>query len=358
MRNRLHIVFVLLLLIACGKGSRTSSPDVPLAFYATTADIQTKTVTGKTMSPKYDTGESFVVYAAFSGEEFDPAGTYTSFWDGGLTCSYSSQYMAWVPAQTYLWPMAGYLTFQAYSPAGVSASHSWSSGFTFAGFTIPSVPGDMYDLLYTDRVENLQRSQFTGNNPYDERSADHGPYKGIDLPFKHALCLIEITAVNGLGSGAPSQFHIQKVELRNLWQTATFSNDSWGSYTGAKADYTLLNLSGNTPPANWQQLPGGEQEVPPLHPDKVMMLLPQQLDRDVAPGLNTTTDAYLHIEWKKTTGAQTVDEVALQETDLDLGSAWEPGFRYGYRIIFSDYIEFVASIRRWDDEITGSYLIN
>lgn len=360
-----HMAIVsVLVLAACGKENRISSPDVPLTFNVTTAEIQTKAVTGKTMSPKYDTNESFVVYSAFSEEEFDPSGTYVPFWDedDGVTCSYNIDYRAWLPAGDYLWPMAGYLTFQAYSPAsaGSLTSHDWSTGFTFTAFTVPDTDhiDDMYDLLYTDRVENRQRSQYNSNNPYDERVGDGGPYKGIDLSFKHALCMIEVTAVNGLGSGAPSQFYIQKVELRNLWRTATFSNGSWGSYSGAKADYTLLNLAGNPSPADWQQLPGGEQEVSPLHPDKVMMLLPQPLDRSVEPGLNTTNDAYIHIEWKKTTGAQTVDDVSLQVTDFALGSVWEPGIKYCYKLIFSDYIEFEASIRRWDDEITGTYLIN
>jgi len=361
-RTCAHILLLVAALLLPGCGKIVPDPsDRPLVFTTTVAG--TKAVDNKSMGVAYDENEVMKVFAWYHAAPFDEGGVSagTEFMgESGVVCSYDGTLKAWKASGGYYWPKAGYLTFQAFSPADAtfgSFSHSWSTGFSME-FTVPAA-GSQYDLLYTDLIKDRESTQYTSNTPYEEIAGDRGAYKGIDLPFQHALSLIEVQAVNGLGSGSPTQFYIQKIQLVNVFNHGTFSNAAWDvNTTDPKQAYTALDLSGATPPDDWKKLPGGEEAAASIHPATVLMLMPQSLDHDGNNGLNTATDAYLHIEYKKISGAQTLADVAIQTGDYPLGTVWEKGKKYIYRLVFSDFIEFEASIQRWDDEIIGSYTIN
>lgn len=366
-RTCAHILLLAaaLLLPGCGKIMPEPS-DRPLVFKAAVAGTK-GLVRNKSMGVAYDEQEVMKVFALYHAAPFDECDLddpdkVVEFMDpNGEVCSYDGTLEAWKASGNYYWPKAGYLTFQAYSPAEATLdnfAHSWSSGFSF-GFTVPAT-GQQYDLMYTDLVKDRERTQYDSNDPYDDIIGDRGAYKGVDLPFQHALSLIEVQAVNGLGSGSPTQFYIQKIQLVNVFNHGSFSNAAWvENYdTVSKSDYSALDLSGATAPDDWKKLPGGEEAASSIHPATVLMLMPQLLDRDGDASLNITTDAYLHIEYKKISGAQTLADVAIQTGDYPLGTVWEKGKKYIYRLVFSDFIEFEASIQRWDDEIIGSYTIN
>lgn len=340
----------ILALFSCGKHPEEEALPLPLAFRVTAGELESKAVTNRAMGQAYDTNERFVVYAAYSENTFNPSSpsSYENFWDAnGLECSYQSYYHAWVPSTVYYWPRAGYLTFQAYSPARVSGvTHSWSNGFTFTDFTVPNA-GSQYDLLYSARVENCQRSQYPitdGNGYDDDPDTPAYIYNGINLAFNHALSLIEVQAASALGSNSSTQFYIQKIELKNAYNQGTFTqnNGNWSVNTSASmVSYPVLDKG-----TEWQAVPGSEESATSVNPGQVLMLLPQTLDR-TAGTFDLSTDAYLEVTYKEGTGG------TPEITRIPLTDPWEKGNRYTYKLLFSSYIEFTARITKWDDEIVG-----
>lgn len=333
-----------------------SNPKIPLIFNALADSTITKAVTNKAMGSAYDTNESFVAYAAYSEDPFTPtiSGSYSNFWDqNGLTCTYTGSYNAWAPSTTYYWPKAGYLTFQAYSPAVApgltSTTHSWSDGFTFSNFTVQNA-GSQYDLLYTERVENCQRSNYTisrSNGYDDDPNYPTFIYNGINLAFKHALNLIEVQAASALGSNATLKFYVQKIVLKNAYYKGTFTqnNESW-DVVNSMVDYTVLDKG-----SDWQVLPGADESPASINPGLTLILMPQALHRSAGTTLDTATDAYLEVTYKEgSTGAATTIQIPLPDP-------WERGKKHTYRLVFSSHIEFTARITDWDDEIRGYHRI-
>lgn len=345
-------------LVSCRINPPERVPDqVPLTFKVSAGEMQSKVVTNEDMGMAYDKNESFVVYSAYSDNPF-PA-SYTSFWDvNGLTCSYNNYYDAWAPSTVYYWPRSGYLTFQAYSPAGSGATitHSWTSGFSFPNFTVPAA-GSQYDLLYSARVENCRRTDYTmtDGNAYDDDPDYPGHiYNGINIAFNHALSLVEVQVASSLGSNATTKYYVQKIEIKNAYNNGSFAQDTtdpttgtWTVNTSATVDYTVLDKT----PDDWQLVPGADETPVSVNLAQTLMLLPQTLDRGTAGTFESATDAYLYVTYKE--GASGVTQVA----QIPLTEPWLRGNKYTYKIVFSSYIEFTALITDWEDEIIGYHRI-
>lgn len=363
--------------------------NVPLTFRVSAGEIMTKAITNRAIGTGYDTEEQFVVYAVYSKEEFPANGAgesgYQSFWTDGKTCAYIPAYNAWMPAtqsgltwtpSDIFWPAAGYLTFMAYSPSGAetqmtSLTQRWvadnsdplnplPAGLTFNAFTVPNV-GDQFDLLYTDIIQNRRRSDYTVSDgdayddDLDDDEAGQPIYNGIDIPFKHALCQVEVQAVNGLGSTSPTKVYIQKAVLKNVYNKGTFAGGSWTvDPSSSKTDYEVLDKGEDA----WDEIPGGDMPAVSINPSRVLMLLPQDnLDKTANPddALDPVNDVFLQVKYKVNDGAAAVIELPLRQGE---NNSWEPGKKYVYKLIFSDYIEFQATIERWNDEIiTRNYTI-
>lgn len=358
MTNKHHI-FVLALAAAallaqgCSKQPVPESSALPIRFAIPKVDEATKTVTNASMPSIYNIQETFKVFAAYSTSTFNPSDpeSFINYWPAeGLTCSYNDTYNAWVPSAGYYWPLLGYLSFYAYSPAGGAApDFSWTNGFTWNNFTVPDA-GYQYDLLYTDLIPNKQSSDYTviDGNAHDDDPDDEYIYNGVNLKFKHALSLIQVQACSALGSYSSIKYYVQKVVLHNVYDTGDFTSDTenWTDISN-RADYTLLDLGDQ-----WQVLPGSDQYPVSVHPDVTLMLLPQELDRASDPDFSESVDAYLTVVYK----CNTDDEE--HTTTLPLSGSWERGKKHIYKLIFSADIEFQAHISAWDEEIThGSYLI-
>jgi len=341
-----HMAIVsVLVLAACGKVPNASMQRVALLFSATVeTEALTKTGAGapnKAMGATYDTRESFVVFAAYTEDVFDSSSRTDYFTASGQECSYDNVAGYWKPENSYFWPVAGYLSFQAYSPSVAcedmaTFAHHWDTGFTFTDFTVRSVD-NQYDLLYTTIVKDIQRYLYDENNPYDELVGDMGSYKGIDLPFCHALSLIEVQASSGLGSVSQTKYYVQKIELKEAYNTGDFSSSS-GAWSGQEneVNYDVIDMGDQ-----WKELPGNDLEGVSVNPDRVLMLLPQALDHGVS----------LRVTFKKGSGG------SPQYADVSLTGNWEPGKKYTYKLVFSDYIEFDADIQPWGSVITGAVTI-
>jgi hypothetical protein len=347
-----------LLFPGCRKDPMPSSSSLPIFFAAPEVAGETKAL-HTAMGATYNTGESFVAFAAYSTSSFDPSapGSYIPYWDThGLKCSYNSTFHAWTPTGNYYWPMVGYLSFQAYSPWDAAVpSFDWQSGFTFANFTVPDA-GNQYDLMYTDLVANCQSSDYTikDGNAYDDEHDYEYAYNGVNLRFHHTLSQVEVQASSGLGSSSPIKYYVQKVVLKNAYNTGTFTsnNGAWNVNEGVKTDYTILDLSGESDPEDrWKVLPGADEYPESINTNLTLMLLPQTLNRASDPDFKEDTDAYLEITYKSSTNPSP-DPVKLPLTDI-----WEKGKKYTYQLVFSDNIEFSAQITKWDDEITTGYYV-
>lgn len=350
----------LLLAAGCGKAD-PNGPELsrnPIIYFCAP---ETKALTNTAIGSTYDTRESFVAYAAFSEGEYDPNAAqpfqgFEPFWDGGACCTYDNIYRGWAPAEVYYWPDIGYLHFRAYSPADAPSptDFSWANGFTWNNFTVP-VAGSQYDLLYSNLVTNCQRSNYTSEgNTYDDDPDYEFIYKGVNIRFSHALCLIEVQASSALGSYSSIKYYIQSVVLHNAYDTGDFasSSESWTNISHL-AEYTLLDLSGEADPGDrWKVLPGSDEYPVSVHPEVTLMLLPQELDRASDPAFSKSVDAYFEIVYKCST------EDIVHTTTVPLTDPWERGKKYTYKLVFSTDIDFSASISAWDNDITyGSYLI-
>ena len=355
-----------------GESESSETPEaqkIPLVFNAIADSTMTKAVTNKAMGSAYDKNESFVVFAAYSDSApFDPTAC-SDFWDhsGLVTASYNDYVHAWVPKNAsdatlvYYWPRAGYLTFQAYSPANApgltSVNHTWSNGFTFNDFSVQSA-GSQYDLLYTERVENCQRSNYTvsRNNGYDDDpNYPTFIYNGINLAFEHALSLIEVQTSSSLGANASKKFYVQKIEIKNAYNKGTFTQSTvdpatgtggWAVNTSTMDDYTVLDKG-----TDWQLVPGADESPVSVNPAQTLMLLPQTLDRGTVGTLETGTDAYLEVTYKEDASGIT------RTAQIRLTDPWIRGNKYVYKLVFSNFIEFTATITKWDDQIVGYHRI-
>ena len=341
-----------------GESESSETPEaqkIPLVFNAFADSTMTKAVTNKAMGSKYDKDESFVVYAAYSQDPF-PA-THENYWDAGLTCSYDSYYDAWAPSTLYYWPRAGYLTFQAYSPAGTgtAVTHTWTDGFSFPNFTVLDA-GSQFDLLYTERVENCQRANYTiiRGNGYDDDPNLSFMYNGINLAFKHALSQIEVQTSSSLGANASTKFYVQKIEIMNAYKKGTFTQSTVDPATGTwvvddsvqKVHYTVLDKD-----TDWQLVPGADETPVSVNPALTLMLLPQTLDRGTVGTFETGVDAYLNVTYKVgSSGEKIIEQIPLPDS-------WIRGNKYIYKLVFSNHIEFTATITKWDDEIVGYHRI-
>lgn len=349
-------------------------PEVPLVFKAFADSTATKAL-NTAIPGNYDTRESFVTYAAFAETSFDASvpSSYTPFWDAnGLTCSYLRAYNAWSPATLYYWPRIGTLTFQAYSPAGAEAdmnggtglNFSWSNGFTFTNFVVPdeaspTAESSQYDLLYSERVENCRRSDYTitHNDGYDGYDDDPNYptfiYNGINLTFHHALSQIEVQTSSSLGANASLKYYVQKIEIKNAYNKGTFTQNTadpatgdWAVNTSTKVDYTVLDKG-----SDWQLVPGADETPVSVNPAQTLMLLPQTLDRDPGSAPDYDTDAYLKVTYKEgASGEKIIKKIPLPDS-------WIRGNKYIYKLVFSNHIEFTATITKWDDEIVGYHRI-
>lgn len=220
----------------------------------------------------------------------------------GATCKHESSY--WIPyyeykdadnvTQTgyYYWrSTAGYMTFQALSPASafstdpaVRASlHDWSTGMQLSAYSVETSPGAQSDVLFSDYTMPSQRGDYTGT-----------PY-GVDLKFNHALAAVKFRfrEYQDYADGGASPIVITKVEVLNAYRTGNFAENrtpaALNSYTAAPAwtgqntetDFTVFNK----PAAEGITLTWGTSEAVITEPvGAPLLIIPQDLDH-TADGL-------------------------------------------------------------------------
>ena len=313
-------------------------------------------VMGEITGVQYDAREQFKVFCKYYKGNF-PGWTANGMADyfnaeGDVATNEGNSSKYWSTATVYYWPEHEYnLAFAAYSPAVLtttptSIKHN-AAGLQIKGFKTESNANAQYDLMYSDRVIDKNKT----NNAHS----------AIPLVFHHALSSIVFSTEK---EDESIKYVITDLELHgNFIQQADFNQniDESASYTSGDArwenpaaastanfapDFTDVEVT--TVPTQFTQK------------ESALLLIPQ----------NVPADAAITIKYSKTTHPGTLEEktmvntatIKLSDFAQENGNKitkWEMGKRYIYRISFGQNkrIYFEPSTTDWVLESTLIYVI-
>lgn len=296
----------------------------------------------------YPTGTSFNVYAWYNKGNSFVAGDASAYMtdvkvshttlinddtpgDGG----------AWVPANKYYWPKQGVLTFDAYSPNGLSGTVSATAadGITVENHTVETNLAAQQDFLYATRAKDKTSSTIDANN---------ATYDGVDIAFNHALAVVKFTAKTNDDYSTTTTIKIKDIKIQSINNVGKFeqkentTSPKWSAQTGT-AEYVALTSADYNASVNL-----GKTAV---DAGSTVIVLPQNF---------AASTQKLHIEYYMKTDA-TGAEPLLQKADLYFynttpladNNEWKMGTRYTYNIVIGlDEIYFAPSVTDWVD-VTG-----
>ncbi len=349
--------------------------DEKITFDVPVVSTMTKAKVLGEISPGYNTGENFSVYAVYTDNAITVdeivAGTPSTsnppyLYMKNVETQYVSDanFTGWDPAavtngKSYYWPKHGYLTFAAYSPssfkdddndpATTTPEISWdiNNGFKLTNFTVADASNNQYDLMFSSLAMNHQKT--SDNNTTNNTTG------GVDIVFSHALSSIKFKMENSYESNGTT-IEIKKITIKGAHNTGNFAQTLSKNTGNGSLDISLgwSGQSGNVnylvydkDVANKIALPGSATEYYLNNYDAI--LLPQLLN----DGTHNVT-AEVEYNMKSPTGVAIPQKqtVSLATTSVD---KWEPGFRYIYTINFAlNKIYFTPSVSPWvDTPVTG-----
>lgn len=298
----------------------------------------------------YPTGTSFNVYAWYNTGNSFVAGDASAYMtdvqvshttlinddtpgDGG----------AWVPANKYYWPKQGVLTFDAYSPNGLSGTVSATAadGIKVENHTVETNLAAQQDFLYATRAKDKTSSTIDANN---------ATYDGVDIAFNHALAVVKFTAKTNANYSGTTTIKIKDIKIQSINNKGTFeqkestTSPGWSAQAGS-AEYVALTCADY---AASKEITLSSTNIDGC---STVIVLPQDF---------TASTQKLHIEYYMMTDA-TDAEPLLQKADLFFynttpladNNEWKMGTRYTYNIVIGlDEIYFAPSVTNWVD-VTG-----
>ena len=331
---------------------KNESPLQALRFDVPVMKQTRANVKGEINGVHYDKREDFKIFCkiykgSFTGwttstaiEDYFGAGGDVAVNEGG-----GSQY--WSTATTYYWPDAEYnLAFAAYSPAVLTTAPTsiefTANGLEIEGFQTEADADEQYDLMYSDRV-------------IDRNKSNNGS-SAVPLVFRHALTSIIFSSEKEdenvdyiIKSATLSGSFVQQADFKqnidesvNLTNgTATWENPTTATAANYEPSFTEFNVT--TTPTQFTQ---GES---------ALLLIPQAVPADAAVTIKYT---------KISSGVDTENTVTIKLADFrqEGGTAitnWEMGKRYVYRIAFGQNkkIYFEPKTEDWVQEGTLIYEI-
>lgn len=266
----------------------------------------------------------------------------------------------WSTSAPYYWPKQGTLTFYSYSPykfqetsGGVVPVAPTEAGLKFENYNVA-------EHQLTDLMTAEKQSGLTSSN-----ASETGLKDGVKTVFHHKLA--QVVAINfetvldgarhdyanghstGTFVAGDKEFIINKVELRNIKETATLTDDgaavsTWSNYAAATSSVAWhSNAAGTAFNAGVYDTKSDENEY--------RLVLPQTHE-DAAQSI------YFEYTIKTYTGKTAFAEEKLNYTAAlkDLQAVWEQNKRYTYTFkIGLDRIYWVPSVVDWVDEtVAGS----
>lgn len=176
-------------------------------------------------------GPSFGLFAyqldGVSQGTFDANNAKAKLYIDNKPVKYTSNY--WRTDPKSFWPLQGSLTFIAYSPFGVSASHrineittneqvtKLSSVLTINGFQAGTE--GQKDLMWS----YLSKDNIANSKNYDADGLNTTTYKGVPILFNHALCRIKITAKTAENYSSFATYKLKQIQVVGLKDNATLT---------------------------------------------------------------------------------------------------------------------------------------
>ena len=203
----------------------------------------------------------FKVYGYTHTDEFSTETEGKSFVEGLFSKNSENKWIA-EGGKKFYWPAENNVTFFAYSPveeAVTTYTAPVSKGYPTVDYKVNDVIASQSDFLIAQETGNITTNK-----------------SGISLGFKHALAQI---AFKLKGSEADVNYTVTKLVLKGIKDSGTYNwgTNEWGIKNGAATpNYTIDMSSGAITFA-------GEEVTEVLAGnDRVLMLIPQKLDTDVA----------------------------------------------------------------------------
>lgn len=337
-----------------------------ISFNAPVMYSQTKAVAGE-IGTTYDINEAFRVYAVWTSESYtewnatgNPAQWYMSTGGAGIKVTHdpgiddgTTGSGAWAPNPDYYWPKNGYLTFAAYSPADAHGTFSYrEDGLTITDFDVNGTASSQYDLMFSERTYNKQKSTDGTNNTYD----------GVDIKFNHALSSIKFKVKTKEDYGSTT-IRIKEISVYNVQYKGDFKeNISTENPSGLDAkdpqwtpDVDLVAEANPYIPFS------GNQIVTITASDLTsgasdLILMPQEFhDGTTEKNANMNLKVKYTIQSPDSGEINQVQTVKLADIKTDGSiSSWLIGKRYTYTLIFGlDKIYFAPEVKDWVNVYPG-----
>lgn len=353
-----------------------------------TVKLGSYTYTGTTATYSYPRAEDFIIYAVSHTGNLDTWATAEVAKFNGNSLSYDDNVDGWAPKQEddlstpeneagkyYVWPSGKKMSFAASSPANlengeITRNYTYT-GLTISNFVVNSDASKHYDLMFSHRTVNKTSADMNHGASY---------YSGIPIVFRHALSSIRFSISN-------QTFPDHKIVLtgitlkgdkykgnfaENLNEQVTNTDQNGVLHYSVNPTWTLMddrNTTGYTAFSGNVEAKKEPQYVAALaaaantangnenNKCNQLLLLPQDLTNDIQVVIGYTLDGESH--------SKTVTLSDLKNLNNQLVSKWELGYRYTYRLVYTeetiskDLIYFSPSSDGWEeDEVNGVIVVN
>lgn len=255
---------------------------------------------------EYPTSESFVVSAYHNG---------TDAYFTDLTASYQSSISLWETSTPEYWPLAGSLTFQAYSPATAGLTID-ASGVSVDGYTVQTTAQMTTDLCY-------------GSATVADCSAHPD---AVPLVFGHALSQV-VFRVKAAEYYDNATISLNSLSMAGIYSVGDFASETW---TNQSSEHTYP-LSSTSTSLTYEG-------TTPVTADVCSFLfIPQEL------GANAAINVRYSINFA---GGRIFENSPVTVALGGTVSQWEAGKKYIYTLSIglNNLITITASTVGWTDE--------
>ena len=303
--------YIILAAAAVTASCTKNTVDLPYGGAISFAPVAEKSTKAIIEGTTYPTTESFAVSAYHGGSD-------AYFED--LVASYNSSITLWETSTAEYWPLAGSLTFNAYSPSSASGVTITSAGVTATDYTIQTSAQMTTDLCYASATV-----ADCANHP-----------ESVPLVFSHALSQV-VFRVKAASYYANTTLTLNSLSIAGIYSVGDFTGSAWENQD---TEYTY-NLSST--PTNLTY----DGNTPVVTDVCSFLFIPQEF------GANAALRVGYGI---KQTISGTDYTLTNQPVSIPLfGSslaAWEMGKKYIYTINIGmdNVITFTASTVGWQDE--------
>ena len=220
------LTYIILAAAAVTASCTKNTVDLPYGGAISFAPVAEKSTKAIIEGTTYPTTESFAVSAYHGGSD-------AYFED--LVASYNSSITLWETSTAEYWPLAGSLTFNAYSPSSASGVTITSAGVTATGYTVQNAAQMTTDLCY---------------GSYTVADCASHP-ESVPLQFSHALAQV-VFRVKAASYYENTSLSMTSLSMDGICSVGDFTGSAWENQN-TEFNYafhgisTALTYDGTTP---------------------------------------------------------------------------------------------------------------